>query len=612
MSDKFTRLNIFNSTSVFDNGNTGDYETKCQNLNEESDIKYELNSTQKQNRCSKILNSIELKSLQFVPNKKKKQSNDRFKNQAKHRREKENIEYNLLSKLIPLPSAITNQLDKASIIRLSTCFLKLRMLFNHSEKPTTSSIYENHILQHLNGFLIIMDKVGKIQYISESASTHLGLSQVDMTGNSIFEFLCPDDQYMIVNVLNQTPFLYPRGINDQTILPDEMKIQIDSRKRSLYKTEKKPFNLCSSIYKKQIFVRLRCVLAKRNASITVGGYKVIRMLISTVISEESENFVIFAQSIPQTISTEITVKSHMFVVRLDNVFNITFADSNLVKMTGYDQRELMHKSLYDVCHICDVEILREAHEILIQTGQTVSRYYRFINKRGGYIWVMSLISLMVNIRANTTQLYVCLNYILSEVESPNVKFNILKKKKEIPDIFTISHKKYKYRNEEYSPICLDKYSGFNKPLQNSHFPNYQNSQNNMYKEFYQMPLNHYTHYPLIGLDYLQQNNLDRATHSSDTIDTYIPADVSIQNTYFFNQNVNNSCKYLKNEQESFHNCCCQYTKQKNHIPDAIHYDTKTILSYPNSNCNIKHSYMNSSVKSKNLPSIYGTSNVSIN
>jgi len=54
---------------------------------------------------------------------------EKSKNAARTRREKENAEFFELAKLLPLPPAITNQLDKASIIRLTTSYLKMRALF---------------------------------------------------------------------------------------------------------------------------------------------------------------------------------------------------------------------------------------------------------------------------------------------------------------------------------------------------------------------------------------------------------------------------------------------------------------------------------------------------
>ena len=60
---------------------------------------------------------------------------EKSKNAAKTRREKENGEFYELAKLLPLPSAITSQLDKASIIRLTTSYLKMRAVFPEGERP---------------------------------------------------------------------------------------------------------------------------------------------------------------------------------------------------------------------------------------------------------------------------------------------------------------------------------------------------------------------------------------------------------------------------------------------------------------------------------------------
>lgn len=62
---------------------------------------------------------------------------EKSKNAARSRREKENAEFMELAKMLPLPSAITSQLDKASVIRLTTSYLKMRQVFPDG-KPTIS------------------------------------------------------------------------------------------------------------------------------------------------------------------------------------------------------------------------------------------------------------------------------------------------------------------------------------------------------------------------------------------------------------------------------------------------------------------------------------------
>ena len=54
---------------------------------------------------------------------------DKSKNAARNRRENENNVFFELGKLLPLPFAITAQLDKNSIIRLTTSYLRMRQIF---------------------------------------------------------------------------------------------------------------------------------------------------------------------------------------------------------------------------------------------------------------------------------------------------------------------------------------------------------------------------------------------------------------------------------------------------------------------------------------------------
>ena len=62
---------------------------------------------------------------------------EKSRDAARSRRGKENYEFYELAKMLPLPPAITSQLDKASIIRLSISYLKLRDFSSHGDPPWT-------------------------------------------------------------------------------------------------------------------------------------------------------------------------------------------------------------------------------------------------------------------------------------------------------------------------------------------------------------------------------------------------------------------------------------------------------------------------------------------
>ena len=74
---------------------------------------------------------------------------------------------------------------------------------NHQSNGRAANIKElgSHLLQTLDGFIFVVAPDGKITYISETASVHLGLSQVELTGNSIYEYIHAYDQEEMASIL---------------------------------------------------------------------------------------------------------------------------------------------------------------------------------------------------------------------------------------------------------------------------------------------------------------------------------------------------------------------------------------------------------------------------
>ncbi|VDL91905.1 unnamed protein product [Schistocephalus solidus] len=68
---------------------------------------------------------------------------EKSKNAARTRREKENTEFCELAKLLPLPGTITAQLDKASVIRLTTSYLKIRAVYPEGEQSMVTNCVDN-------------------------------------------------------------------------------------------------------------------------------------------------------------------------------------------------------------------------------------------------------------------------------------------------------------------------------------------------------------------------------------------------------------------------------------------------------------------------------------
>lgn len=85
-------------------------------------------------------------------------------------------------------------------------------------------------------------------YISETASVQLGLSQIDLTGSSIFEYVHPADHNDMYKLLSLN----------------------DTEKARL---EQETDDYCE--LSRSFCMRMKCILPKRNAGLVNSGYKAI-------------------------------------------------------------------------------------------------------------------------------------------------------------------------------------------------------------------------------------------------------------------------------------------------------------------------------------------------
>ena len=75
---------------------------------------------------------------------------EKSRDAARSRRGKENYEFYELAKMLPLPAAITSQLDKASIIRLTISYLKLKDFSSNGDPPWTKETLNKALKGNVN------------------------------------------------------------------------------------------------------------------------------------------------------------------------------------------------------------------------------------------------------------------------------------------------------------------------------------------------------------------------------------------------------------------------------------------------------------------------------
>ncbi|KAM6973632.1 neuronal PAS domain-containing protein 3 [Aplochiton taeniatus] len=393
---------------------------------------------------------------------------EKSRDAARSRRGKENFEFYELAKMLPLPGAITSQLDKASIIRLTISYLKMRDFANQGDPPwnlrmegpppntsvkaiggqrrrtpsaVASEIFDthlgSHILQSLDGFVFALNKEGRFLYISETVSIYLGLSQVELTGSSVFDYVHPGDH---VEMAEQLGMKLPpgRGQLSQGAANED---GASSASSSSHGETPEPVESSSpsllgpdNILERSFFIRMKSTLTKRGVHIKSSGYKVIhvtgrlriRMALthSRSVPNQIMGMVVVAHALPPPTINEVRIDCQMFVTRVNMDLNIVYCENRISDYMDLAPVDIVGKRCYQFIHAEDVEGIRQCHLDLLNKGQCVTKYYRWIQKNSGYIWIQSSATIAINAKNNNEKNIIWVNYVLSNMEYKDIPMDI--------------------------------------------------------------------------------------------------------------------------------------------------------------------------------------------
>uniref|UniRef100_A0A9J8CNM4 Neuronal PAS domain-containing protein 3 n=1 Tax=Cyprinus carpio carpio TaxID=630221 RepID=A0A9J8CNM4_CYPCA len=393
---------------------------------------------------------------------------EKSRDAARSRRGKENFEFYELAKMLPLPGAITSQLDKASIIRLTISYLKMRDFANQGDPPwnlriegpppntsvkaigsqrrrspsaVATEIFEphlgSHILQSLDGFVFALNKEGRFLYISETVSIYLGLSQVELTGSSVFDYVHPGDH---VEMAEQLGMKLPpgRGLLSQGGGAEDgaSSASSSSHSETPEPVESNSPSLLSpdNILERSFFIRMKSTLTKRGVHIKSSGYKVIhitgrlriRMALthSRSVPNQIMGMVVMAHALPPPTINEVRIDCQMFVTRVNMDLNIVYCENRISDYMDLTPVDIVGKRCYHFIHAEDVEGIRQSHLDLMNKGQCVTKYYRWIQKNGGYIWIQSSATIAINAKNGNEKNIIWVNYVLSNPEYKDTPMDI--------------------------------------------------------------------------------------------------------------------------------------------------------------------------------------------
>ncbi|XP_016406782.1 endothelial PAS domain-containing protein 1 isoform X1 [Sinocyclocheilus rhinocerous] len=339
---------------------------------------------------------------------------EKSRDAARCRRSKETEVFYELAHQLPLPHSISSHLDKASIMRLAISFLRTHKLFNSGRtvqqtRSQDDSQMDSLYLKSLEGFVAVVTSDGDMIFLSENVSKFMGLTQVELTGHSIFDFTHPCDHEEIrENLSVKSVPVYGRRGKDMSTGRDffmRMKCTVTNRGRTV--------NLKSASWKVLHCTGHLQVCSSRPPQVLCG------------FSEPPLTCVtMLCAPIPHPSNVDTPLDSKTFMSRHSMDMKFIYCDERVSSLIGYRPEELLGRSVYEFCHALDSESLTKSHQNLCNKGQVVSGQYRMLAKHGGYVWVETQATVIYNNRNSQPQCIICINYVLSSVEEQSVIFSL--------------------------------------------------------------------------------------------------------------------------------------------------------------------------------------------
>ncbi|XP_065215717.1 hypoxia-inducible factor 1-alpha-like isoform X2 [Planococcus citri] len=385
---------------------------------------------------------------------------EKSRDAARCRRGRETEIFTDLSSLLPIPASKVAHLDKASVIRLAISLLKIRAVVDSlptkEEKETKieGCSMDSLFVDSLEGFLLVTTAEGDIVYISESVNRYLGLQQVEVLGQSIYELSHPCDHAEIKEMLStkdvnvqKSYFLRmkwsPKGRSVNCNKATQYKVihytgrvmptkppQVDQDANNNAATsEDGDSNSIVANTPAYHFIGIgEAIWHPANIEIPLG--------INTFLSKHSLDmkYTYADESIEVKIisalgkcskKTDLRVRLSVNAFYSVHSLDMKFAevDNRIVEFFGYNPDALIKKSIYDYHHAQDTAVIKNCFKNLFEKGQSQTERYRFLALGGGYKWVVTQVTLIYSNNQKPLSV-VCVNFIVSEIENKNEIYSL--------------------------------------------------------------------------------------------------------------------------------------------------------------------------------------------
>ncbi|XP_053463608.1 hypoxia-inducible factor 3-alpha isoform X1 [Nycticebus coucang] len=334
---------------------------------------------------------------------------EKSRDAARSRRSQETEVLYQLAHTLPFARGVSAHLDKASIMRLTISYLRMHRLCTAGEWNQVGEPLDACYLKALEGFVMVLTIEGDMAYLSENVSKHLGLSQLELIGHSIFDFIHPCDQEELQDALTPQQSLSKKKPEAPTerCFSLRMKSTLTGRGRTL--------NLKAATWKV-----LHCS----------GHMRVYRPPTKTspAGSPNSEPplqcLVLICEAIPHPGSLEPPLGQGAFLSRHSLDMKFTYCDERIAEVAGYSPDDLIGCSAYEYIHALDSDAVSKSIHTLLSKGQAVTGQYRFLARSGGYLWTQTQATVVSGGRGSQSDSIICVHFLISRVEETGVVLSL--------------------------------------------------------------------------------------------------------------------------------------------------------------------------------------------
>ncbi|XP_041796050.1 hypoxia inducible factor 1 subunit alpha, like isoform X2 [Chelmon rostratus] len=328
----------------------------------------------------------------------------RSRDAARCRRSQETEVFYELACTLPLPRRVSTHLDKSAIMRVALSFLRMRRLVRPGENQEEDSEEEDPMdtfyPQALAGFIMVMTEEGDVIYLTENVSKHIGMTQLELLGQSVYDFVHPCDQEELRDLLTPRPGLSKKALQER---PSERNFFL--RMKSTLTSRGRTVNIKSATWKV-----LHCTGHMRPFCFTSPPAARVMTLL--------------CEPVPHPSSVEFPLDSSTFLTRHSMDLRFTHCEGRVTELVGYKPDDLIGRSAYEFHHTLDSDHVNKSLHTLLSKGQVSTSHYRFLANSGGFVWAETQATVLYSSKTSQPEAVVCLNFILSAVEQPDVVFSV--------------------------------------------------------------------------------------------------------------------------------------------------------------------------------------------